>query len=58
MLFSIQGNFSVNRKDLQPITLAGPTRENLVLDPPSCTTPQQLTINDGGIFDHILPKNT
>ena len=33
MFFIIkQGNLSVNRKDLQALTLMGPTRENLVLD--------------------------
>ena len=31
-LFSIQGNFSVNRKDLQALTLKGPAWENPVLD--------------------------
>ena len=31
-LFSIQGNFSVNRKDLQASNLVGPTRENQVID--------------------------
>ena len=31
----------MNRKDLLALTLAGPTGENPVLDPPSCATPQQ-----------------
>ena len=31
-LFSIQGNFSVNRKDLQASNLVGPTRENQVIN--------------------------
>ena len=30
--FTIQGNFSVNRKNLQALTLVWPTRKNLVLD--------------------------
>ena len=29
----MQGNFSVNRKDLQSFTLVGPTREKPVSDP-------------------------
>ena len=29
----MQGNFSVNRKDLRALTLTGPTMEILVLDP-------------------------
>ena len=33
LYFSIQGSFSVNRKDLRALTLLGPTRENLLLDP-------------------------
>ena len=32
-LFSIRGNFSVNRKDLRTLTIVGLTGENLVLDP-------------------------
>ena len=32
-LFSAQGNFSVNSKDLQAVTLVGPTMENPVYDP-------------------------
>ena len=32
-LFSIHWNFSENRKVLWALTLVGPTRENLVLDP-------------------------
>ena len=35
---------SVKRKDLQAITLVGPTATRLVLDPLSCTMPHQLTI--------------
>ena len=32
-LFSMQGNFSANRKDLWALTLVGLTSKNLVLDP-------------------------
>ena len=35
---------SVNRKDLQVPTLAGPPKTNLGAGTPSCTTPQQLTM--------------
>ena len=30
---NVKGNFSVNRKDLKALTLVGPTREDIVLDP-------------------------
>ena len=35
----------MNRKDLRALTLVGPPREILEIDPPSCTTPQQPTTN-------------
>ena len=45
-LFSTLGRgTSLKRKDLQALTLVGPSRNNPVLDPPSCTTPRQPTIN-------------
>ena len=31
--FSIKRNFSGNKKDLRALTLAGPTRENPILNP-------------------------
>ena len=44
-LFSILREPTVNRKDLRALTLAGPTREQPSTRPPSCATPQQLTID-------------
>ena len=35
---------AVNWKELLALALVGPTRQNPVLDPSSCTMPQQLTI--------------
>ena len=44
-LFSTLREPSVNRKDLQALTLVGPTRKNPELTPPpSDTTPRQPTI--------------
>ena len=33
VVFFLQGNLSVNRKELQTLIFKGPTRENPVLDP-------------------------
>ena len=35
----------MKRKDIQALSLVGPTRVNPVPDPPSCTTPRQPTID-------------
>ena len=45
-LFSTLREPSVNRKDWWALTLVWPTRDNLVIDPPTCTTPRQLIINN------------
>ena len=47
----------MNSKELQAFTLVGPTCQNPVLNPPSCTTPQQPTINDVMlIFAFLTPS--
>ena len=33
LIFNTRGNFPVNRKDLQALTLVGPTKKNPVSDP-------------------------
>ena len=50
----VQWNFSVNRKDLRASTLVEPTRDNLVLDPLSFTTPLQPTIYEWSLTSNWL----
>ena len=42
--FTNSKGFFIDRKDLQALTLVGPTRENAVSEPPSWTTPWKPTI--------------